>query len=57
MIPDLTDLVSSHNKVTDHFTKGSAVFLIQVVENETFDTVAHRKFLRKVKKVKINIKR
>lgn len=57
MISDLTDLVSSHNKVTDHFAKGNAVVLIQVVENETFGTVSHRKFLWTIKKGKINIKR
>lgn len=34
VISDLTDLVSSHNKVTDHFTKGSAVVLIQVAETK-----------------------
>lgn len=56
MISDLTDLVPSHNKVTHHFAKGSAVVLIQVVENETFDTVSHRKFLWKIKGM-INIKR
>lgn len=57
MVSDLTGLVASHNKVTDHFAKGSAVVLIQVVENETFDTVSHRKFLWTVKKGKININR
>lgn len=54
---DLTDLVAPCNEITDHFAKGSAVVLTQVVENETFDTVSHRKFLWMIKKGKININR
>lgn len=27
--------------------------LIQVLENETFDTVSHREFLRRIKKVEL----
>lgn len=31
--------------------------LVQVVENETFDTMSHRKFLWKIKNVEINLER
>lgn len=52
-----TDLASLHDKITDHLEKDGAMGLIQVVKNETFDTVSHRKFLWKIKKVEMNIRR